>query len=83
MDKLIKQSQIWEIMQRKDEKGKPIVFQIKFVKQSGEIKQYSECVLSSFHTLGRTCNVIPKGERFPRSIRKISIIEFNKHKTYL
>ncbi len=83
MNKLIKLSQIWDIMQRKDAKGRNIPFQIKFVKKNGEVREYNECTLTSFHSLGSTINVLPKGETFPRSIRRISIVEFNKHKTYL
>lgn len=83
MSKLIKQSRIWEIMERKTASGSPLPFQIKFVKQDGEVKEYPECVLTSFHSLGTSLNVLPAGEIRPRSIRRITIIEFNKIPVYL
>lgn len=81
--KLIKQSRLWQIMERKDAQGQPIKFQIKFVKQNGEIREYAQCHLTSMHSAGATINVLPLGETRPRKITRISIIEFNHIPVYL
>lgn len=83
MSKLIKQSRIWEMMERTGKDGKRLPFQIKFVKENGEIREYKSCVLTSFHSAGDTLNVMPEGEFFPRKIRRITIIEFNNIRVYL
>jgi len=83
MSKLIKQSRIWEIMERTGKDGKRLPFQVKFVKESGEIREYKSCLLTSFHSSGDTLNVMPEGEYNPRKIRRITIIEFNHIRTYL
>jgi hypothetical protein len=84
MQKLIHWSKIWSLMERTDEKGKPIPFQIKFVKQStGEVREYESCILTSFHSKGSTLNVLHDGESRPKTIRRVTIIEFNKHRVYL
>lgn len=83
MDKRIKQHRLWEIMERTDANGAPIVFQIKFVKQNGEIREYPACTLTSMHYSGTSINVLPLGEKFPRSISRITIIEFNNIPVYL
>mgnify|MGYP000860141149 CR=1 FL=1 len=81
--KLIKQARIWDIMERTDSQGKRLPFQIKFVKQNGEIKEYEKCVLTSFHSAGATLNVLPENEYFPHKIRRVTIIEFNHIRVYL
>lgn len=83
MSKLIKQSRIWEMMERTGKDGKRLPFQVKFVKENGEIREYKSCVLTSFHSAGDTLNVMPEGEFFPRKIRRITIIEFNNIRVYL
>jgi len=83
MQKLIKQSRLWEIMERTDADGKPLPFQLKFVKENGEVREYKDCVLTSFHSAGTSLNVLPEGEVRPRSIRRITIIEFNHIRVYL
>lgn len=83
MQKLIKQSRLWEIMERTDANGKPLPFQLKFVKENGEVREYKNCVLTSFHSAGTSLNVLPEGEVRPRSIRRITIIEFNHIRVYL
>lgn len=83
MRKLLKQSRLWELMERKDAQGNPQPFQLKFVKTNGEVKEYTECILTSMHSRGTTINVLPTGENRPRSITRITIIEFNKIPVYL
>lgn len=83
MQKLIKQSRLWEIMERTDANGDPVPFQIKFVKENGEVREYKSCTLTSFHSKGTSLNVLPLGERSPRSIRRVTIIEFNHIRVYL
>ena len=71
-------------MERTDTKGSPLPFQLKFVKTStGEVREYESCVLTSMHSKGATLNVLPEGEFHPRTIRRVLIIEFNKHRVYL
>lgn len=83
MRKLIKQSRIWEIMERLDAQGNPLPFQLKFVKSNGEVKEYPRCILTSMHSKGTTLNVLPEGEIQPRTISRITIIQFNKIPVYL
>lgn len=83
MQKLIKQSRLWEMMERTDASGKPLPFQLKFVKENGEVREYKSCVLTSFHAAGTSLNVLPEGESRPRSIRRVTIIEFNQIRVYL
>lgn len=83
MAKRIKLHRLWEIMERTDAEGAPVVFQIKFVKTNGEIREYTACTLTSMHSAGTTINVLPVGQRAPRSITRISIIEFNNIPVYL
>lgn len=83
MKKMIKQSRLWELMERKDASGEPLPFQLKFVKENGEVREYASCVLTSIHSAGTTLNVLPEGESFPRTIRRVTIIEFNHVRVYL
>lgn len=84
MEKMIHWSKIWELMERTDSQGSPLQFQVKFVKLStGEVREYKNCTLSSIHSKGSTLNLLPEGESRPRTIRKVLIIEFNKHHVYL
>ena len=84
MVKRIHWSKLWELMERTDAKGAPLPFQLKFVKvKTGEIREYPRCVLTSFHSKGDTLNVLPEGETHPRTIKRITIIEFNKHRVYI
>ena len=84
MVKRIHWSRLWELMERKDANGNPLPFQLKFVKvKTGEIREYPRCVLTSFHSKGATLNVLPEGETKPKKIRRITIIEFNKHRVYI
>jgi hypothetical protein len=82
--KYIHWSKLWDLMQRTDAKGAPIPFQLKFVKlKTGEVREYTSCVLTSFHSKGTTLNVLPEGESHPKTINRVTIIEFNKHRVYL
>ncbi len=81
--KMIKQSRLWDLMERKDASDDPMPFQMKFVKENGEVKEYTKCVLTSIHSSGSTLNVLPEGESFPRTIRRVTIIEFNHIRVYL
>lgn len=83
MSKLIKQSKLWEMMERTDQAGNLLPFQVKFVKDNGEIREYRQCVLTSFHSAGTSLNVLPAGESVPRKIRRVTIIEFNNIRVYL
>ena len=71
------------MMVRCDQHGNRLPFQVKFVKENGEVKEYGSCVLTSFHSAGTTLNVLPHGEYFPRKIRRVTIIEFNHIRVYL
>lgn len=83
MSKLIKQSKLWEMMERTDESGNLLPFQVKFVKENGEIREYKACTLTSFHSAGTSLNVMPAGDNVPRKIRRVTIIEFNHIRVYL
>ncbi len=62
-------------MEQTDASGNPQRFQIKFAKENGEVREYKNCVLTSFHSSGTTLNVLPENEPHPRTIRRITIIE--------
>lgn len=65
-------------MQRKDAKGHPLPFSLKYRKKStGEMVHYPQCVLTSFHAKGKTINVLPAGEVHPRKIRRILVMYYN------
>jgi len=71
-------------MQRTDAAGNPLPFDIKFVKLStGEVREYKRCILTSIHSAGSTLNILPEGEYRPKTIKKVSIIEFNQHRVYI
>lgn len=81
--KRIHWSKLWELMERKDDRGKPIPFSIVFVKRkTGEIRKKMNCTCTSVHAIGPTVNILYAGEVEPRSIRKCLIIEFNNMSVY-
>ncbi len=76
-------SKILSIAQRKDKKGKPVPFSLKFVKAStGEIVTVDSATLTSSHHSGTmNIKILPSNQ-----IRKITlalIVEFNKTAIYL
>lgn len=71
------------MMERTDASGDPLPFQLKYVKKNGEVREYTRCVLTSLHSKGTTLNVLPEGEITPRTIRRVTIIEFNHVRVYL
>ena len=83
MSKLIKQNKLWEMMEQTDRSGNKLPFQLKFVKENGEIREYERCTLTSFHSAGTSLHVMPEGESVPRKIRRVTIIEYNHIRVYL
>jgi hypothetical protein len=83
MDKLIKQSKIWELMELK-EKGKLKPFSFQCAKKNGELVNYTNATLSSIHSKGSTVNIFVDGNLLkPKSFRKILITRFNEFKVYI
>lgn len=82
MEKLIKQSAIWDLMERK-EFGKPKPFSFQVAKMSGELATYDNAVLTSIHSKGKTFNVLLPGEVKPKTFRKILVTRFNEFKVYI
>lgn len=83
MDKLIKQSKIWELMEQK-EKGKPKPFSFQCAKKNGELATYKNATFSSIHSKGSTVNIFVEGNLLhPKSFRKILITKFNEFKVYI
>ena len=82
MEKLIKLSKIWELMELK-EKRKPKPFNFQYAKKNGELATYECATLSSIHSKGSTVNIMLWGEQKPKSFRKICITRFNEFKVYI
>jgi len=82
MEKLIKQSKIWELMELK-EKGKPKPFSFQYAKKNGEMPTYENATFSSIHSKGSTVNIMLQGEQKPKSFRRICITRFNEFKVYI
>lgn len=82
MENLIKQSQIWAIMEEKlNGKAKPFTFQC--AKKNGELCTYENAILTSIHSKGKTFNVMLPGEVKPKKFRKILVTRFNEFKVYI
>lgn len=80
----IKQSKIWEIMERKDDRGNSVPFSLTFVKKSsGELVKIDSCICTSIHSKGNTLNIKLPNENSPKTIRKVLIVEFNGASVYL
>jgi hypothetical protein len=80
---MIHVSRIYDVMNRKDNRGHPVPFDLKFVKTStGSIVAGHGCVCLSSHFRGGTVNIKwPNGE-----IRKIyirTLIEFNQNEVII
>lgn len=83
MDKLIKQSKIWELMEQK-ENGKPKPFSFQYAKKNGELANYKNATFSSIYSKGSTVNIFVDGNLLhPKSFRKILITKFNEFKVYI
>lgn len=83
MEKLIKQSKIWALMEQK-EKGKPKPFSFQYAKKNGELVDYKEATFSTIHSKGSTVNIFVDGNLLkPKSFRKILITRFNEYKVYI
>jgi hypothetical protein len=79
----IKGSRMLELMQATDKNGKPVSFDIAFVRLSdGSIQEYKDCHLTSRHSAGGTVNIRPACLNTPRKIRICSILKFNNKKVY-
>lgn len=79
----IKWTRMLELMQSTDRNGKPVTFDIEFVKMSdGSIREYKDCHLTSRYSSGGTVNIRPAGLNAPRKIRICTIVTFNKKKVY-
>lgn len=75
-------SKIKEIVERRKD-GRPIGFSLQFCKKStGELMNYPQCVLTSWHSTGGTMNVLIAGESQPRKIRRCLITKINDIKIY-
>lgn len=73
---MIHVSKITSICDRKDATGKPVRFSFTALSLKGEVIEGENCVMTSYHTTGRTINIkFPSGEI--RKLRLISFIKFN------
>lgn len=76
-------SKIIPLAERKDSKGAPVPFSLKYVKKStGEIITMENCVLTSSHH-GGTINIKLLGSSQVRKLIIPLIVEFNKTPVYL
>lgn len=82
MEKLIKLSKIWDVMQLK-ERGKQKPFNFQYAKKNGELVNYENATFSSIYAKGSTVNIMLQGEHRPKSFRKICITRFNEFKVYI
>ena len=76
-------SKIWAEMESKDDRGNPVPFSFRYAKKDGTLGSYSHAVLSSMHFKGATVNILPEGEKRPKSFRKICFLSFNDFKIYV
>ena len=70
-------------METKDDRGNPVPFSFQYAKKDGTLGSYSHAVLSSMHFKGATVNILPEGEKRPKTFRKICFLSFNDFKIYL
>ena len=88
MEKRIKQSDVWELMQTKDERGRYKMFSFSYVRLNesregnGRPGSIEAAVFSSIHAKGSTVNIRIKGERFPRKFIRCMIVRINGKKIY-
>jgi hypothetical protein len=81
---MIHRSKLPVIWNRKDAKGKPVSFSFKFVKKStGEVIHILSATLTSEYFPKRCINVKIDGSDEIRTIRTITIIEFNGEEVYV
>ncbi len=84
MEKLIRYQNMWALMNARDKKGRPVPFDVEFVKVStGELVRWKGCWLTSYHAKGTTINVQCPGENHPKKIHRLLITRFNGAKVYL
>jgi len=69
-------------MERK-EAGKPKPFSFQYAKMNGELVTYENATFSSIFSKGKTVNIIPFGDKKPKTFRKILITRFNEFKVYI
>lgn len=89
-EKRIKQSNVWNEMQRKDNgRYKPFSFSYVRLNDSregngnpGSIVHYPVAYFSSIHSKGSTVNIRLQGERFPKKFIKCMIIKINSKKVF-
>ena len=91
MEKRIKQSDVWAVMQKKDDRGRYKMFSFSYVRLNesregngspGSIEDYEVAYFSSIHAKGSTVNIRIRGERFPRKFIRCMIIRINGKKIY-
>ena len=83
MEKLIKQSEIWSMMEAKSSDGKAIPFTFQYAKKNGDLFWYKDAVLTSIHSKGKTFNAMLPGDVKPKKFRKILVTRFNEYKVYI
>ena len=76
-------SKVREKMEEKDDRNTPIPFSFRYAKKDGTLVSYNNATLSSIHFKGSTVNILPEGEKSPKTFRKICFLSFNEHKIYL
>lgn len=58
-------------------------FSVRFVSERGELIEMNQCVLTSWHTLGNTFNVLLTVSQQTRTINKYTILSINGQELYL
>lgn len=73
-------SRLWSLIEKTDSDGKPIPFNIKFVKKTtGEIVS-KKVVCTSVHSTGSTINIKDLEKNKVQKIRKCLILQYNDYK---
>lgn len=67
-------------LHRQIERGE---FALRFVSERGELVQIDRCVLTSWHTMGNTFNVLITTSEQTRTINKYTILSVNGQELYL
>lgn len=74
---MIHESKIFEIVQQLKE------FSLKFVSKAGELVTIDRCRCTSFHSSGKTMNIIIPASGLVRKVTRKSIVEINGEEVFV
>ncbi len=74
---MIHESKIFEVVQTLKD------FSLKFVSKSGELITIERCRCTSFHSSGKTMNILIESSRLVRKVTRKSIVEINGEEVFV